>query len=223
MRLTLFSLSLILVSSPFVTATADPLQIPITNPSSSPEYDMSESAPWKTNGLPTLADLLTIESSASIFYSYARELSLSELFSTPPAEQAAHFLDDVTGKGGLMLLVPTNKAVMALARKPHQSPPSNNGQEIEVSEQEYDRQSKENVQRWVEAHIIPTSPLDFPSDSDPTKTTTYDTLLEGKSVSFVLETNEVEVRDGESRIRILSSKTASNGMLYLIDGTINVD
>ena len=76
-------------------------------------FGVNDSAPLKTDGLPTLADLLTIGPSASIFYSYARELALSELFSTPP-----QVLDDVTGKGGLTLLVPTNKAVMALARKP---------------------------------------------------------------------------------------------------------
>ena len=53
---------------------------------------------------PTLADLLTIESSTSIFYSYARELEISQLFSNPDARST--------------LLVPTNKAVIALPRKP---------------------------------------------------------------------------------------------------------
>jgi hypothetical protein len=53
---------------------------------------------------PTLADLLTIEPSASIFYSYARELELS-----------ARFAD---GSATYTLFVPTNKAIMALARKP---------------------------------------------------------------------------------------------------------
>lgn len=53
---------------------------------------------------PTLADLLTIEPSASIFYSYARELELSAIFSEPSAN--------------VSLFVPTNKAIMALSRKP---------------------------------------------------------------------------------------------------------
>jgi hypothetical protein len=53
---------------------------------------------------PTLADLLTIEPSASIFYSYARELELSRMFGD--------------GSMKVTLLVPTDKAVMALARKP---------------------------------------------------------------------------------------------------------
>lgn len=53
---------------------------------------------------PTLADLLTIESSASIFFSYARELKLGNILSEKHPE--------------ITVLVPTNKAVMALARKP---------------------------------------------------------------------------------------------------------
>ena len=57
-----------------------------------------------TTPQPTLADLLTIEPSASIFYSYARELELSSAFSNPSTK--------------LSLFVPTNKAIMALSRKP---------------------------------------------------------------------------------------------------------
>ena len=59
----------------------------------------------QTSSKPTLADLLTIEPSASIFYSYARELELSATFSNSGAK--------------LTVFAPTNKAVMALARKPY--------------------------------------------------------------------------------------------------------
>ena len=54
--------------------------------------------------LPTLADLLTLEARASIFYEYARDTDMSARFS-----QA----------GGTTLFVPTNKAVQALAQKPY--------------------------------------------------------------------------------------------------------
>src|ERR1700728_739623 len=53
---------------------------------------------------PSLHDLLTIESSTSIFFSYARETDISQLFANHDARTT--------------LLVPTNKAVMALSRKP---------------------------------------------------------------------------------------------------------
>lgn len=57
-----------------------------------------------TTHIPTLFDLLTIEPTTSIFFSYARELELSRLL--------------VNLDSNITLLVPTNKAVMALARKP---------------------------------------------------------------------------------------------------------
>ena len=65
------------------------------------ETDMSEPYTPLTTAQPTLADLLTIESSASIFYSYARELELSERF------------NDVNSRN--TLLVPTNKAKIGRA------------------------------------------------------------------------------------------------------------
>lgn len=68
-----------------------------------PNAPMHDNRPASNVG-PTLFDLLTIESGSSIFFSYARELELSKLF--------------VDANAKLTLLVPTNKAVMALARKP---------------------------------------------------------------------------------------------------------
>ena len=115
-----------------------------------------------TTSQPTLADLLTIEPSASIFYSYARELELSAIFSDPSAK--------------VSLFVPTNKAVMALARKPwvylliwlfvdeltstagyrHQGPEPID--DTQITEEQYDKTAKENVERWVSAHIVPVRP-----------------------------------------------------------------
>ena len=126
--------------------------------------------PVVNSGKPLLADLLTIESTASIFFSYARELELSQLFGNPHARTT--------------VLVPTNKAVIALPRKPlvitplsasmsstfnvrpwlpsvhyiHEaSHPLDDG--VILSEAEFDAMSKKNVERWVSAHIIPVSTL----------------------------------------------------------------
>ncbi|KAJ6500594.1 hypothetical protein C8R45DRAFT_820392 [Mycena sanguinolenta] len=154
---------------------------------------------------PTLADLLTIESSTSIFYSYARELTLSNMFSD--SDKA------------ITVFVPTNKAVMALSRKPHQGPaPVDDG--IVITDEEFDSLSKENVERWVSAHIVPHSPIDFDQ--------TY-TRLDGKSISFTPskkadpktpEWSRVVIGDN---VHIIAKREASNGALYLIDGTISFD
>lgn len=92
-----FVLSSALILSCISFASAQE-QIPLSS------TNMHETYTPQTNVKPTLADLLTIEPSASIFYTYARELELSKTF----ADTNSH----------MTLLVPTNKAVMALARKP---------------------------------------------------------------------------------------------------------
>jgi len=93
MRFQLFSL----LSFPLLLLALQEPQIPMGNP-------LTEDTTHFTTTQPTLADLMTIEPSASIFYSYARELELSAIFADTRASST--------------LFVPTNKAVMALARKP---------------------------------------------------------------------------------------------------------
>jgi hypothetical protein len=53
---------------------------------------------------PLLADLLTVDASVSIFYTYARELPLSARLADPTAHTT--------------VLAPKNRAVIALPRKP---------------------------------------------------------------------------------------------------------
>lgn len=91
MRLEFFTFILL----PFLALAVQSEQMPMSN-------NILEYTPQTHR--PTLADLLTIETSASIFYSYAREIELSRIF------------EDESMK--TTVFVPTNKAVMALARKP---------------------------------------------------------------------------------------------------------
>lgn len=119
------------------------------------------------------------------------------------------------------MLVPTNKAVMALARKPHEGPaPIKEG--VILSEKEYDALSKENVDRWVSAHIIPHSPISLLTPG------THETMLDGKNVTFQAvdpDENEPEwtrVRMDDD-VRLISMKEAQNGVLYIIDGTVKLE
>ncbi|KAF8204129.1 hypothetical protein BJ912DRAFT_1018707 [Pholiota molesta] len=168
-----------------------------------PAPDAPEYVP-QTTSKPTLADLLTIEPSASIFYSYARELELSSLLSDENVKAT--------------VFVPTNKAVMALSRKPHQGPDTST--EIVLTEEQFDKISKKNVQDWVSAHIVPEYPLSLDSNR-------HNTLLEGKSVSFTPITKnngqgpEWSRVTFENGVRIIGKKEALNGDLYLIDGTVS--
>ncbi|KAF9562277.1 hypothetical protein CPC08DRAFT_687915 [Agrocybe pediades] len=161
----------------------------------------------QTTPQPTLADLLTIEPSASIFYSYARELEMSSI------------LSDHTSK--VTLFVPTNKAVMALSRRPHQGPETN--AEIEMTEEQFHTRAKKNVENWISAHIVPEYPLSLDSNEHPT-------LLSRKSISFSPipkaggghgpEWSRVLLDNG---VKIIDKKEGLNGDMYIIDGTISVD
>ncbi|KAG6891632.1 hypothetical protein C0992_001317 [Termitomyces sp. T32_za158] len=157
---------------------------------------------------PTLTDLLTIEPSASIFYSYARELELS-----------ARFADE---RERLTVFAPTNKAVMALARKPHQGPAGSLEDGITISEEEFDNMSRKNVENWVSAHILPESPISFDTRDHPT-------FLHRKSITFTPTSKDdgnsapwsrVTLDDG---VRIIGMKEGSNGVLYMVDGSISYD
>ncbi|KAF9478891.1 hypothetical protein BDN70DRAFT_807852 [Pholiota conissans] len=160
----------------------------------------------QTTSKPTLADLLTIESSASIFYSYARELELSSLLSDRDKKTT--------------IFVPTNKAVMALSRKPHRGPDPT--VEVELTEEQFDKLSKERVQNWVSAHIVPEYPLSLDSNA-------HNTLLQGKSISFTpISKNNGQGAEWsrvtfEKGVKIIGKKEALNGDLYLIDGTVSTD
>ncbi|THH21576.1 hypothetical protein EW146_g49 [Bondarzewia mesenterica] len=209
----LFSLTLLLVLPLLAHSSSDDQFVLPPTVSHSEDIIMPlpvDTTPNIIHAQPTLSDLLTIERSASIFFSYARELELSRLFSDASASDT--------------VLVPTNAAVMALTRKPHQGP-TDVEDSIEISEQEFDARSKKNVERWVSSHIIPVSPITFPG--------TYPTLLDGKTVTFTQLKDGDDGQDASApewtrvvlngHVRIVQMKEASNGMFYLIDGTVNDD
>ncbi|EDR04457.1 uncharacterized protein LACBIDRAFT_330594 [Laccaria bicolor S238N-H82] len=127
-----------------------------------------------TNSKPTLADLLTLE-----------RLS-------PPS----------TAILKLTLLVPTNKAVMALAKKPHQGMDDvDDG--VEMLEGEFDSRLKSNVEHWFSVHVIPVRSTclvygdlhnvaylyDAPISWDPE----YETVLRGNLISFT----PISMNDGK--------------------------
>ncbi|PAV22872.1 fas1 domain-containing [Pyrrhoderma noxium] len=153
-----------------------------------------------------LSDILTVQTSASIFFSYARDTRIGELLEKEGAE--------------ITILAPTNKAVMALARKPHQGPtPIDDG--IVITEKEFDIRSRENVERWITAHIVPDRLGQF------TPSRTYETLLDG--VTFTVQSKNDESSKGaldwldailNGNISIVNKVEAKNGILYLLDGAL---
>jgi len=156
------------------------------------------------NDKPTLADLLTIQRSLSIFYSYARETQFSNYFSDESRN--------------ITLTAPNNKAVIALPRKPHQGIKDNNLEEMpNISQAQYDFISKENVEKWVGAHIIP-GYVTLGSEEE-----TYDTLLPENPITFHLKKEISNPSWSDYTLgddtKIIERMEASNGVLFIIDGT----
>lgn len=105
---TLSSLLQGLAATSMVFASPGKADQTIFSPPHTPETDNFADLVRPAGNLPTLADLLTLEGRASIFYSYARETDMSARFVRAEGEGE-----------GTTVFVPTNKAVQALARKPY--------------------------------------------------------------------------------------------------------
>ncbi|KAH9982268.1 hypothetical protein BGW80DRAFT_1433698 [Lactifluus volemus] len=135
-----------------------------------------------SHGQPTLFDLLTVEPNTSIFFSYVREIELVRLF--------------MNADSNVTVLVPTNKAVMALEKKPHQAPIQIED-DIKLTEQELEERSEKNVEHWVSLHIIPET------NNDPSMPEWKRVLVNGN-------------------LQVMNMKEGVNGALYVIDGTFKM-
>ncbi|KAG8793194.1 hypothetical protein FRC12_003565 [Ceratobasidium sp. 428] len=151
---------------------------------------------------PTLADVLTLQQGSSIFYDYVRDLP-----------DVVGRLTDAGGDTASTVFVPRNKDVIALARKPHLGSVEDN---IEIlSGREHDERARKNVLKWISAHIIPSHPIELAG--------AHSTMLEGKSITFKCESEAERTWENctiENGVKIVQRVEASNGVLYVIDGTI---
>ncbi|CAE6411946.1 unnamed protein product [Rhizoctonia solani] len=151
---------------------------------------------------PTLADVLTIQQSSSIFYDYLREIP-----------DIVDRLTDTSGNVMTTVFVPRNKAVITLPRKPHLGAA---GDEVEIlTGRQYDERSRKNIARWISAHVVPSHPIELVGS--------HSTILPGKSIHFECKDESEKTWEHctlESGVKIVQRVEASNGVLYIIDGTI---
>lgn len=89
-----------------ILSSAMASQFPIPPLPQTPDADMPGTYHPEVVDMPSIADVLNSQSRSTIFYDYLREIdSISKMVSTNHGNE-------------LTLLVPTNKAVIALPRKP---------------------------------------------------------------------------------------------------------
>ncbi|WVQ97933.1 hypothetical protein IAU59_005052 [Kwoniella sp. CBS 9459] len=138
-------------------------------------------------GGPTLADALTAERGASLWWNYARD--------SPSVTARLVSRDKHT-----TILVPTDKAIIALGRKPHQHPG--------LSYRGAFSSSKTNTERFLAAHMI---------EGGKTPEVKSSTLLDGFGVEMVKDKSAKggwRIQPGD--IEVLGIKETSNGrIIYL--------
>ncbi|BGP14712.1 hypothetical protein JCM10213_002759 [Rhodosporidiobolus nylandii] len=156
---------------------------------------------------PTLADLLTRSKTARMFYGYSRD----------SAAVSTLLLDST---GSVTVLAPTDSAITALARKPHQGPPPRNadGGEVRASVED-ERAAAEYLERWCKAHIVLER---VQLEEDGWEEREYATMA-GTMVRFARSA------DGKGRtllpgdVEVVGEETASNGKVLYLQGTVAVD
>ncbi|CAE6468170.1 unnamed protein product [Rhizoctonia solani] len=149
-----------------------------------------------------LADLLTLQQSSSIVYDYLRGIP-----------DVVDRLEDTSGNVMSTVFVPKNSAVVMLPRKPYLGPVAD---QIEIlSGRDYDERSRKNIARWISAHVAPSHPIELVGSES--------TLLHGKSIQFERKDEGEPTWEHctlEHGVRILQRVEATNGVLYIIDGTV---
>ncbi|OCF38487.1 hypothetical protein I317_07746 [Kwoniella heveanensis CBS 569] len=141
-----------------------------------------------SSGGPTLADALTAERGASLWWNYARD--------SPSVTGRLVSRDKET-----TILVPTDKAIMALGRKPHQHPG--------LSYKGAFTSSKTNTERFLAAHMIEGGKLSEDKLS---------TLLDG----FDVEMNKDKTAKGGWKVQpgdieVMGIKETSNGRIVYLN------
>ncbi|WVQ84188.1 hypothetical protein IAT38_006339 [Cryptococcus sp. DSM 104549] len=131
----------------------------------------------------TLADALTVERGASLWWAYARENS-----------EITSRLDSRSKSS--TLLVPVDKAILALDRKPHQPTDSSSPESATT--------------RFLSAHII--------NGAVPPSGGEASTLLDGFAVTLVREGEGWKVQPGD--VTVLTEKETANGKIMYLDGVL---
>jgi len=103
------------------------------------------------DGSLTISDILPKARNINIFASFTRDIS-----------SVAGRLESITPGANTTLLAPLNSAMQALPRKPWEDRPNDNSG---VSAQRSEDKAAQNLQRFVEEHIVPTSPWDEGQDN----------------------------------------------------------
>ncbi|OJJ46112.1 hypothetical protein ASPZODRAFT_67362 [Penicilliopsis zonata CBS 506.65] len=152
-----------------------------------------------TNG-PIVSDVLPKTQGINIFSSLTRDF-----------EPISSRLNDASRN--VTVLAPRNSAIQALPRKPWENP-EDYGKFGEVEayqgEEGQDR-ARKNLQRFVEAHLVPVSPWKEGEEAES---------LVGGKLRWTREGNKVFIEPGHIEVETIAEQVY-NGEVWVLNGVIN--
>ncbi|BDD60180.1 hypothetical protein MPDQ_002783 [Monascus purpureus] len=152
-----------------------------------------------SDGRPVVSDVLPKNRAINIFASLTRDF-----------EPIASRLNDESRN--VTVLAPRNSAIQALRRKPWESTEEYRqfGPEAYEGQDGQDR-AKNNLRRFVEAHLIPVSPWKNGEEVES---------LGGGKLKWTKEANKIFIQPGNIEVDTVAEKV-SNGEVWILNGVIN--
>ncbi|RLM00709.1 hypothetical protein CFD26_107455 [Aspergillus turcosus] len=160
----------------------------------------SSSSGGDDSGKPVVSDVLPKNRAINIFASLTRQFE--------PIESR---LSD--SSKNITVLAPRNSAIQSLPRKPWENPEDYEkfGGVSAYEGPEGEDRAKRNLQRFVEAHIIPTSPWREGEEAE---------TLGGEKLKWTKNGDKIYIQPGNVEVDNIAEKV-TNGELWVLNGVIN--
>ncbi|KAJ5926320.1 hypothetical protein N7516_008093 [Penicillium verrucosum] len=161
-----------------------------------PDEDVSS----KDSGSPIISDVLPKTKGINIFARLTRDF-----------ESVANRLNDASKN--ITVLAPRNSAIQALPRKPWENPEDYKkfGEVNAYEGQDGQDRAKRNLQRFVEAHLIPASPWRVGEEVE---------TLAGEKLKWTKEGDKIFIQPGNFEVDSIAEKV-HNGEVWILNDVIN--
>ncbi|KAJ5591882.1 uncharacterized protein N7459_002251 [Penicillium hispanicum] len=148
---------------------------------------------------PVISDVLPKTKGINIFASLTRDF-----------DPIASRLNDASKN--ITVLAPRNSAVQDLPRKPWEDPEEYQQQGVDVYEgQGGQDRARRNLQRFVEAHLLPASPWRQGEEIE---------TLGGEKLKWMKDGDKILIQPGNIEVDSIAEKVA-NGEVWILNGVVN--
>ncbi|KAK9900671.1 hypothetical protein P389DRAFT_192924 [Cystobasidium minutum MCA 4210] len=158
---------------------------------------------FKSFEKPALSDLLTIESSLSVFYDYVR--------------QSETLVKRLTTNTPTTLFAPQDSAILSLHRKPHQGPVASSVNDAALSEEEEDKEMRAYLEKWTKAYMVDGVDFKLEDGIEVQSLAGQDSRVAFTAAPEGGEQDWQQVLVQPGNARIVAAKEARDGRLYIID------